>query len=142
MKITIEWKVCRSYKEAEDFQNGVYLFEWWNGRPFYWGVVDKAIFGGNPRKVNGVKVNPRYGRSYKHLISGFLRHGGMLYFGKLNYKKDKKFVLTNLENFLINKYPSEENKEVEPVTGKLEVIHIGNIPSSIIWGELAERALK
>lgn len=81
MRIT--WTRCKSYDSAKDSIGVVYLHEW-NGCPFYWGIADTTVFGGNARNVDRERRNPRYGRSYRHWIEGVLRHGGRLYVGRVD----------------------------------------------------------
>ena len=124
----IHWKRCRTYDESKDFSKVIYLHEW-NGKPFYWGVCDTSLFGGNPRKIQGIKKNPRYGASYRHWIEGCLRHGGSLYMGMLSEMGD--FSLTDIEQTLIAQYPSEMNSRKDAKIIITNIRHVGDVPPSI-----------
>jgi hypothetical protein len=126
MTITIVWKQCRTYKEASDFTNCLYLHEW-NAKPYYWGICNASVFGGNPRMIEGKRRQPRYGSSYRHWIEGCLEHGGMLYIGKC--EANEPFDLEQVESTLIAVFPSKQNRE----SGQkyYEVVHAGDIPICI-----------
>lgn len=118
MKIT--WEKCESYEKAKGHSGVIYLYEW-SGQPFYWGKVgfDSSF-------------EIRYHPSYRHLIEGCLRHGACLFIGKLDEEARKH--ISDLENYLICKYPSAMNKKPKkpkkPKT-QLNIEHKGNIPYTI-----------
>ena len=125
----IQWQLVKSYDEAKDFFQVVYLHEW-HGRPFYWGKVDESVFGGTPRNLGGRRRNGRYNPGYKHWIEGCLRHGARLYIGQL--EDEGNFTLDQIEDFLIAKYPSEMNARVGVPIPIMEVNHDGDVPLSIL----------
>ena len=122
--ITIEWTKCHTYQEASGFTNCLYLHEW-DARPYYWGICNESVFGGNPRLIEGKRRQPRYGSSYRHWIEGCLEHGGGLYVGKC--KSDEPFDLKQVESTLIAALPSAKNRESGQKV--YEVIHVGDIPA-------------
>lgn len=127
MKIT--WKRVTSYEEAKDFFDIIYLHEW-DGKPFYWGIVDRAKFGG--RKRNFDDRNPRYGESYAHWIEGCLQHGARLYIGEVEDRGE--YSLDQIEAFLMSRYPSKMNKRKRTVLTLREISHFGDVPQSILNG--------
>ena len=122
------WIRCQNYDEAKNFHGVVYLHEQ-NGRPFYWGICGISVFGGNPRKVDGMPRNPRYGTSYRHWIEGCLRHAGALYIG--TPAEQGNFSLQDIELTLIAMYPSEMNVEEDAQQVIPHIEHQGDVPSSI-----------
>ena len=122
----IEWKLCRTYNEAKDYKEIIYLHEW-SAKPFYWGVANKAKFGGNRQKIENGYLNPRYGSSYKHWIEACIRHGGNLYIGVI--KDTNGHDLENIEKQLIHDFPSEMNEPEE--TQNITIEHLGDVPLSI-----------
>jgi len=126
MKIT--WVQCKSYEEAKNFCDIIYLHQW-NGKPFYWGICDNSVFGGNPRTINGRRRNPRYGPSYRHWIEGCLRHGGTLHIGKPTEREN--YNLEDIELSLIAQFPSEMNPEVNARIIVQDIKHSGDIPVCI-----------
>lgn len=127
MKIT--WNRVTSYEEAKDFFDVIYLHEW-DGNPFYWGIVDRAKFGG--RKRNSHDRNPRYGESYAHWIEGCLQHGGRLYFGLVEDRGE--YSLEQIEAFLMSRYPPKMNKRKRSVLTLREISHYRDVPQSILNG--------
>ncbi len=127
MKIT--WKRVSSYEEAKDFFEIIYLHEW-DGHPFYWGIVDRAKFGGTKRNSND--RNGRYNPGYRHWIEGCLQHGGRLYIGTLEEKG--KISLHQIEQYLIAQYPSKMNKRTGTGSNIERICHDGDIPLSILRG--------
>lgn len=125
MKIT--WKLYRTYDEAKNCQQSIYLHEW-SAKPFYWGMLGKTKFGGNAQAIENGKLNPRYGSSYKHWIEGCLRHGGILYIGIITEQGNAS--IEQVEKQLIHDYPSEMNPN-EP-SQQLTIEHQGDVPISII----------
>jgi hypothetical protein len=110
----IRWICCRSYGEAKDFREIIYLHVWAE-KPFYWGKASSFA--------------ARYNYSYRHWIEGCLRHGGALYVGQLD---DEAFSrIDEVENYLIRKYPSEMNKRVLPPVADITIEHEGEIPPPI-----------
>jgi len=124
----IHWKRCHSYDEAKSALGIVYLHEW-NGKPFYWGICDTSVFGGNARVIEGVKRNPRYGSSYRHWIEGCLRNGGKLYIGTPSGLG--LYSLMDVERTLIALYPSEMNDEADKKVVVEDLQHLGDVPLSI-----------
>lgn len=122
------WKKCSTYEEAKNFTGVIYLHER-DGKPFYWGICNKSIFGGNKRRIDNKLINPRYGSSYRHWIEGCLRHGASLYVGKPIDCGNHD--LKDIELSLIAQFPSKMNPEEDPhkIISKIE--HIGDRPSSI-----------
>lgn len=110
----IKWIRCRTYGEAKDFRQVIYLHVW-DGKPFYWGKA--SSFGA------------RYNYSYRHWIEGCLRHGGALYIGQLDDEALDR--IDEVENYLIRKYPSEMNKRVPPPVAEITIEHEGDFPPSI-----------
>ncbi|EIE01402.1 MULTISPECIES: hypothetical protein [Leptospira] len=127
--IEIIWELCEKYEDAKDHTQGIYLHEW-DKKPFYWGKVDKSVFGGNPRKINGESVNPRYGSSYRHWIEGCLRHGAKLYLGKLG--KVVEGAIERVEQTLMEEFPSEMNRKEDQNLQPILLLHKGKIPECII----------
>ena len=127
MQITIEWTRCRRYDEAKNYHQVVYLHEW-NGRPFYWGVCDKTVFGGNKRKVKGVERIPRYATSYRHWIEGCLLHGGSLYVGKVLGRV--RISLKEIEQALIAQHPPKMSQKGGNGLKPMTICHIGEVPKS------------
>ena len=127
MQITIKWTRCRRYKDAENYQQVVYLHEW-NGQPFYWGLCGKTVFGGVKRKVKGVKRNPRYHISYRHWIEGCLLHGGSLYVGKV--LRRARISLKEIEQALIAQYPPEMSPKRGTSLKPMTICHTGEVPTS------------
>jgi hypothetical protein len=117
----LSWKKCSSYEEAKDEYDCIYLHEW-NGKAYYVGICDRSIFGGNARKVNGVKMNPRYGYSYRHWIDGCLEHGGCLYIGKVS----QEAVLSDVEETLIGQLNPPKNTP-KPYIKKVPIEHGGDM---------------
>jgi len=126
MKIT--WVQCKSYEEAKNFCDIIYLHQW-NDKPFYWGICDNSVFGGNPRTIDDRRRNPRYGPSYRHWIEGCLRHGGTLYIGKPTERES--YSLEDIELSLIAQFPSEMNPEVNARIIVQDIEHTGDIPVCI-----------
>jgi len=128
MKIT--WKRCLNYEEARDHTGIIYLHEWFD-EPFYWGKAHKSYFGGHMRKFNEGQMSGRYNVGYRHWIEGCLRHGAKLYIGILD--EEALGLISEVENYLINRYPSEMNtKKLAPT--ELEIMHEGDVPSMIASG--------
>jgi len=123
---TIYWKRCKTYDEAKDHTGVVYLHEW-NGIPIYWGKAHNSTFGGNPRKVDGVKKNPRYNTGYRHWIDGCLRYGARLYIGKP--EGGENLSIDEIESSLIAAFPTEFNGHNDEPS--IELIHKGEIPETI-----------
>ena len=126
MSVKIDWKLCRTYDDAKDYQQVIYLHEW-SGKPFYWGVANKSKFGGNRQKIENGHLNPRYGSSYKHWIEGCLRHGAILYIGLID--KSSGIELENIEKQLIHDFPSEMN-DIEK-SQNIIIEHLGDVPLSV-----------
>ena len=124
----IHWIRCKCYEDAKNYCDVVYLHEW-NNKPFYWGICNISVFGGNTRMLDGRKRNPRYGVSYRHWIEGCLRHGGQLYIGIPSERID--YDLTDIELTLIALYPSEMNVDENARVIVHDIKHSGDIPSSI-----------
>lgn len=125
--VTITWTRCRTYKDAIDALECVYLHEW-DGKPYYWGICDRSVFGGNSRTISGQRRQPRYGSSYRHWIDGCLEHGAGLYIGKCEAADG--FHLQNVEATLIAEFPSTKNRE--PGRKVYDIVHVGDIPSSCL----------
>ena len=123
-----------SYEEAKDYFDIIYLHEW-NGRPFYWGKVDKSKFGGASKFVGDRRLNARYNPGYKHWIEGCLRHGACLYIGQIEERGE--YSLDEIEGFLIAKYPSEMNRRVRAPLTLQQVDHEGEVPISVKGGSNA-----
>lgn len=124
MKIT--WKLYRTYDEAKNCQQAIYLHEW-SAKPFYWGMLDKTKFGGNRQTIENGFLNPRYGSSYKHWVEGCLRHGAVLYIGTIEGANGTS--IETIEKQLIHNYPSEMNAEEQ--SQDLTIEHDGDVPISI-----------
>lgn len=128
----IEWQRCETYEQAIHHCDGVYLHEW-SGRAFYWGIVNRSVFGGTTRDIDGERRNPRYGTSYRHWIEGCLRHGGRLYVGTVIDRNG--ISLGEIETVLIHRFRSEMNeRRKKPVRQNLQIEHVGDIPESIRHG--------
>ncbi|SOD88522.1 hypothetical protein [Spirosoma fluviale] len=124
----IIWKLCLTYEDARNYTGIIYLHEW-NDKPFYWGKADKSYFGGHKRICNENKISGRYNVGYRHWIEGCLKHGAKLYIGILDEEALKSISM--IENYMIDKYPSEMNKKkLQPV--QLAIVHAGDVPASII----------
>ncbi|TGM04719.1 hypothetical protein EHQ86_11005 [Leptospira yasudae] len=126
-QVKINWKLCKSYEEAKDHINGIYLHEI-KGEPFYWGKVSKSIFGGNKRKLDGTTFNPRYGLGYRHWIEGSLRQGAKLYIGQLEERSRTKDLIGWIEETLIKEFPTEFNRRKAEKGLTIELTHSGNMP--------------
>ena len=126
--IRIRWTRCRTYDDAKDFRGVVYLHEW-NGSPFYWGKCDESVFGGNARRIDGKKRNPRYGRAYRHWIEGCLRNGGALYVGVPQHSDGKR--LSEIESALDAMYPATMNDPSKRSAVPQEMSHEGDVPICI-----------
>lgn len=126
MRIT--WRRCTAYENAADFRPGLYLFEW-DGQQFYWGKIQKSVFGGAAREIDGIQRNPRYALGYKHLIEGALRHGGRLYTGTIE-GLDEYIGLGGVEEYLIREFPTPLN-ESQGGSQALDIEHIGDVPECI-----------
>jgi hypothetical protein len=137
--IRIRWTRCKTYDDAKDYIGVVYLHEW-NGSPFYWGICNGSVFGGNTRQIDGMKRNPRYGSSYRHWIEGCLRHGGSLYVGVPEEKLNGK-TLQEIENVLIVKYPTTMNSSSRTSSIRHEIKHEGDVPECIRKGGSGEHQL-
>lgn len=137
MKIT--WVRYKSYDSAQDQTGVIYLHER-NGIPFYWGIADKSVFGGNTRSINGEKKNPRYGRSYRHWIESCLQSGSRLYIGCVENLGN--YNLEDIEAHLLKTYGSEMNEPIANTNQVTEVIqHYGNVPESILKPALSKRSV-
>jgi hypothetical protein len=130
MKIEITWVRCLTYEDAQDFTGVIYLHEW-NGQPFYWGKAEISHFGGNTRKnLQGKKVSARYSSGYSHWIKGCLQHGAKLYFGLL--EENHKVHINDVENFLIKKYRTPNNKKSKVSNDVFtHISHKGTVPECI-----------
>jgi len=122
----INWKLYRTYDEAKDCRTAIYLHEW-SAKPFYWGMIGKAKFGGNRQKLKDGYLNPRYGSSYKHWVEGCLRHGAILYIGTI--KNQSGVSIENVEKQLIHDFPSEMNAAEN--SQNITIEHEGDVPISI-----------
>jgi hypothetical protein len=122
----IRWIQCKSYDEAKNFHDVVYLHEW-NSKPFYWGICNNSVFGGNPRTIDGRRRNPRYGPSYRHWIEGCLQHGGKLYIGLPTEREN--YSLEDIELTLIAQFQAGMNAEVNARIIVQNIEHSGAIPS-------------
>ncbi|MBI2862269.1 MAG: hypothetical protein HYX89_05575 [Chloroflexi bacterium] len=120
--VLLNWKQCSSYEEAKDQYDCVYLHEW-SGKAYYVGVCDRSVFGGNPRKINDNKMNPRYGPSYRHWIDGCLEHGGRLYVAKVS----EGVALSDVEDALIAQLHPPKNTS-KPFVKEVMVEHRGDVP--------------
>ena len=130
--IRIRWTRCHTYDDAINVLGVVYLHEW-DGSPFYWGICDRSVFGGNTRQIDGRKRSPRYGSSYRHWIEGCLRHGGSLYVG-VPQDLDGK-TLQEIEGVLIVQYPATMNSPSKTSHVRHEISHEGDVPVCIQKGE-------
>lgn len=127
--ITITWTEYKTYAEAMDCQNCLYLHEW-DGKPFYWGHTT-TFFGGNARRSPiGMRKAPRYAASYRHWVEGALRHGGRLFIGIPDENSLSRLV--DIERYLIHRFRSEENLKVrlpENASGLDSIVHVGHLPA-------------
>ena len=126
--IRIRWKRGHTYDDAKNYIGIIYLHEW-NGSPFYWGICDGSVFGGNARQIDGKRCNPRYGSSYRHWIEGCLRHGGSLYV-RVPQDLDGK-SLQEIESVLIVKYPAIMNSSSKTIPVRHKMMHEGDVPECI-----------
>ena len=124
----IEWVRCHNYDDAKHFRNSVYLHEW-NGEPFYWGKIEKSFFGGHMRTRDGFRASGRYNSGYKHWIEGCLQNGASLYFGMVH--PGVLFTVDEVENYLIDTYPSKMNVRCDMLKRPVILSHTGDIPMSI-----------
>ncbi|ODP35161.1 hypothetical protein A9762_12220 [Pandoraea sp. ISTKB] len=126
--MTITWKEYKTYAEAMDCQNCLYLHEW-NGEPFYWGHTT-TFFGGNARlSPMGKRRAPRYAASYRHWVEGALRHGARLFIGVPDENSLSR--LADIERYLIIRFRSSENLKVrrpEDDSGLDSMTHVGCVP--------------
>ena len=129
--IRIRWTRCHTYDDAKDCRGIVYLHEW-NGFPFYWGICDDSVFGGNPRMVEGKKWNPRYGSSYRHWIEGCLRNGRALYVGVPEDPDGNS--LSEIESALIAAYPGTMNDPSKKSVVSQKMAHESDVPICIRKG--------
>ncbi|MDM8356597.1 hypothetical protein [Pandoraea communis] len=127
--ITITWTEFKSYAEAVDCQNCLYLHEW-SGKPFYWGHTT-TFFGGNVRlSPMGTRRAPRYAASYRHWVEGALRHGARLFIGVPDENSLSRLV--DIERHLIIRFPSEGNLKVrrpDNTSGLDAIVHVGSVPN-------------
>jgi hypothetical protein len=126
--VQIEWIQCQNYDEAKNYSGVIYLHER-DGKPFYWGKADNSFFGGHKRKLDGLHASGRYNSGYRHWIEGCLRYGAKLYIGRPEAEARSK--ITDIENFLIHKYPSVMNGQVIQPAQPLTIRHIGAVPASV-----------
>jgi hypothetical protein len=130
-RLTVVWKQCASYEDAEEFDHVVYLFEI-KGRPFYWGKAEESFFGGPKRERRSDRTEHcgRYGPGYDHLVKAFLlQKGHRLFIGKLG--KSGRERVKSVELYLIRTYGSR----MQPFCGReppcLDVKHTGVRPRCI-----------
>lgn len=100
--VRIHWKRYSSYEAAQNCHCVVYLFEG-EGRPLYWGKADRSFFGGPKRTLGQTTACGRYGPSYDHLVTAFLKLGGRLYIG--NPTLPNGVTLDDVEDFFIVNCP-------------------------------------
>ena len=122
----INWKLYRTYDDAKDCQQAIYLHEW-SAKPFYWGMLEKTKFGGNRQTMENGFLNPRYGSSYKHWVEGCLRHGAILYIGTIQDQGNATIEM--VEKQLIHDHPLEMNAQEQ--SQNLTIKHQGEVPISI-----------
>lgn len=126
--MNITWHECKTYAEARNYWDIIYLPEW-AGKPFYWGKAQKSFFGGHKRNFDGLHATGRYSNSYAHWIEGCLQHGARLYVGKPAPEDLPR--LGAIEEFLIHTYPSTMNKRLPRAAESLQIQHGGSVPASI-----------
>ena len=124
----IDWHRCMSYDDAKNFTRVIYPHEW-DGKPFYWGMVNKSYFGGHKRKRGDVEISGRYANGYRHWIEGCLRHGARLYVGVLDAELAGR--IKDVETYLIWAYPSVMNSGKPVVIGQFDLSHAGDVPISL-----------
>ena len=129
--VDINWTRCNSYQNTINFYGCVYLHEW-IGKPFYWGKVDKSVFGGNQRIIGGRRRSARYGPSYRHWIEGCLQHGGRLYIGKVS--PNDSITIEQVEMELLRSYPPEIEQKLKEVP-RINLQHHGELPLCIAASE-------
>jgi hypothetical protein len=120
---TIKWSQKKSYEDAMDSIECIYLFVV-DGKPSYAGICYKSVFGGSKREIKKRVRSPRYGASYAHLINGLINSGGLLYIGKCLRLDPSK--IKSVESSLINYHKPEQNKQVLRATYQLK--NTGDVP--------------
>lgn len=128
--IELNWKRCITYEEATNYSGCIYLHQW-DGKPFYWGKIDKSWFGGDGRfnERLGKVVTARYDQGYRHWIEGCLQHGGKLYIGVLEVEGIGR--IDDVEDYLIFCYPSKMNKRIPKSKPSLVLKYVGEVPTSL-----------
>jgi hypothetical protein len=121
-RIVVRWTLCAGYDDAKDFHSCVYCHEW-RERPFYWGNLDRSVFGGSRRKLDGRSYSPRY--SYRHWIDGCLLHGAKLYVGVVSPAGSQE--IQAVEGYLISNYPTKMNHGAA-VSPQITIRHKGHVP--------------
>ncbi|KVV21679.1 hypothetical protein WK80_23420 [Burkholderia multivorans] len=122
-----------SYDDAKNYTRVIYLHEW-DGKPFYWGMVNNSYFGGHKRKRGEDEITGRYANGYRHWIEGCLRHGARLYIGVLD--ADSVARLKDVEAYLIERFPSAMNSDKPAVRGRFDLWHSGDVPLSVLVNAL------
>ena len=126
-RFVLRWTRCASYEDAKDHSWIIYLHEW-DGRPFYWGIA-RTYFGGSRRVLGERQVSGRYNQGYRHWIEGCLSHGAKLYVASIAEGDASR--IQEVENYLICTFGHEANRRETAVPVELDLIHVGDIPSSV-----------
>lgn len=107
--ISLDFKRIKSYDNAKDFTNSIYIHEI-NGKSLYVGKLVKSCFGGTTRREGGIKKSARYCTGYKHWIDAALRSGSILYVSEL---KDMASHINIIEETIIRYIFLKTNKHQE-----------------------------